>query len=97
MERIWVVAEVAQDPDTLKKRIGKAADCRINPHIHVYYKDEKCIHNFFRNLNVTAEWLALLLHIRDVMGSNMSTEKVLPTVVLVVFLSPSKCRDNTSY
>jgi hypothetical protein len=40
--------------------------------------------------NVKAEWLALLLHIREFLGSNPGPETAILSEVFVVFLSPSR-------
>jgi hypothetical protein len=41
-----------------------------------------------RELNVVVEWLALLLPIREVPGSNLGPETGCPDRSFVVFLSP---------
>jgi hypothetical protein len=48
-------------------------------------------------LNVAAKWLALLIHIREVPGSNLSPETTILTKVFLWFFSvlPGKCLDST--
>jgi hypothetical protein len=61
---------------------------------HYYWHSEHSPKSFteFKTLNVMVEWLTLLLHIKEVPGSNLSPQTSFLTEVFIVFLRPSRQR-----